>query len=138
MRLREDAMRHDLKPTCAAVSGLLLWLAASTEPAQAQAPSWAVPDLVAAAKAEGSALTVYGSMNEEEALPFYKIFEVATGIKVSYVRASDTALFSRIAVEFRARQRTWDMVVTTPVNRLPDEVLLAFEPAEAKNLIPQA
>jgi ABC-type Fe3+ transport system substrate-binding protein len=132
-------MRHDLKPTCAAISALLgLWLAGITGHAQAQTPSWAAPDLVAAAKAEGSALTVYGSMNEEEALPFYKMFEDATGIKVSYVRASDTALFSRIAVEFRARQRTWDMVVTTPVNRLPDEVLLAFEPAEAKSLIPQA
>ncbi len=106
--------------------------------ASAQAPSWAVPDLLAAAKAEGGALTVYGSMNEEEALPFYKMFEDATGIKVSYVRASDTALFSRIAVEYRARQRTWDMVVTTPVNRLPDEVLLQFDPPEAKNLFPQA
>src|SRR3954469_276537 len=139
MRLREDAMRHDLKPTCAAISALLgLWLAGSTGHAQAQTPSWAAPDLLAAAKAEGSVLTVYGSMNEEEALPFYKIFETATGIKVSYVRASDTALFSRIAIEHRARQRTWDMVVTTPVNRLPDEVLLQFEPPEAKGLIPQA
>ena len=47
-------------------------------------------------------------------------------------------LFSRIAIEFRARQRTWDLVVTTPVNRLPDDVLLQFEPPEAKDLIPQA
>jgi ABC-type Fe3+ transport system substrate-binding protein len=132
-------MLHDLKPPSAAVSGLFgLCLAAITVPAGAQTPSWAVPDLLAAAKAEGSALTVYGSMNEEEAFPFYKIFETATGIKVSYVRASDTALFSRIAVEYRARQRTWDMVVTTPVNRLPDEVLLQIEPPESKGLIAQA
>ena len=47
-------------------------------------------------------------------------------------------MFSRIAIENRARQRTWDLVVTTPVNRLPDEVLLQFDPPEAKNLIPQA
>jgi iron(III) transport system substrate-binding protein len=132
-------MRHDLTRTSATISGLLgLCLAAIALPAAAQAPSWAPADLLAAAKAEGGALTVYGSMNEEEALPFYKIFEDATGIKVSYTRASDTALFSRIAIEYRARQRTWDMVVTTPVNRLPDEVLLQFEPPEAKALIPQA
>src|SRR5262249_28828512 len=130
-----------LKPMRAAVFVLflgLLGIAAFATPASAQTPSWAVADLLAAAKAEAGTLTVYGSMNEGEALPVYKIFENATGIKVSYVRASDTALFARIAVEFRARQRTWDMVVTTPVNRLPDDVLLQFEPPEAKALIPQA
>jgi len=132
-------VRHEVKQvTCAAVSSLLaLGMAARAVPAGAQAPSWAVPELLAAAKADG-ALTVYGSMNEEEALPFYKIFETATGLKVSYVRASDTALFSRIAVEHRARQRTWDLVVTTPVNRLPDEVLLQIDPPEAKGLLAQA
>ena len=122
--------------TCAALSGLVgLCIAA---PAVAQTPAWAPADLLAAAKAEGGTMTVYGSMNEQEALPYYKLFEDATGIKVVYVRASDTALFSRILIEHRARQRTWDLVVTTPVNRLPDEVLLQFEPAQAKDLIPQA
>ena len=106
--------------------------------APAQAPGRAPADLLAAAKAEGGAMTVYGSMNEQEALPYYKMFEDATGIKVTYVRASDTALFSRILIEHRARQRTWDLVVTTPVNRLPDEVLMQFEPNEAKNVISQA
>jgi len=109
-----------------------------TTPAAAQTPAWAPADLLAAAKAEGGAMTVYGSMNEQEALPYYKLFEDATGIKVTYVRASDTALFSRILIEHRARQRTWDLVVTTPVNRLPDEVLAQFEPREAKDVIPQA
>jgi iron(III) transport system substrate-binding protein len=123
--------------SCAAILGLLgLGIAA---PAAAQeAPSWAPPDLLAAAKAEGGTLTVYGSMNEQEALPYYKMFEDATGIKVVYVRASDTALFSRILIEHRTRQRTWDLVVTTPVNRLPDEVLQQFEPTEGKNTIPQS
>jgi iron(III) transport system substrate-binding protein len=120
------------------VAGLLALCVAAASPARAQTPSWAPADLLAAAKAEGGMLTVYGSMNEQEALPYYKIFEDATGIKVSYVRASDTALFSRISIEHRARQRTWDLVVTTPVNRLPDEVLLQFDPPEAKNLMPQA
>ena len=123
----------------AAVAGLLLagtpHLAA---PAAAQAqPSWMLPDLIAAAKAEGE-LIVYGSMNEEEALPYWQIFQDATGIKVNYVRASDANILARIAIEYRARQRSWDLVATTPVYRLPDEVLLQFEPTEAKNLIPQA
>jgi iron(III) transport system substrate-binding protein len=102
-----------------------------------QAASWMVPELQAAAKAEGG-LIVYGSMNEQEALPFWKVFEDAVGIKVDYVRSSDAGLLSRIAIENRARQRTWDVVATTPVYRLPDEVLLQFDPPQAKNLIPQA
>src|SRR5215213_4465742 len=124
--------------TGAGVAGLLAVCLVVATPVGAQTPSWAPADLLAAAKAEGGTITVYGSMNEQEALPYYKIFEDATGIKVTYVRASDTALFSRILIEHRARQRTWDLVVTTPVNRLPDEVLAQFEPAEAKNLILQA
>src|SRR5436853_4343278 len=125
-------LRQTLRPITAALLGVTIFAA----PAGAQ--SWAPADMLAAAKAETGEITVYGSMNEEEALPFYKIFENATGIKVSYVRASDSGIFSRISIEARARQRTWDMVVTTPVNRLPDEVLLQFDPAEAKNLMPQA
>jgi iron(III) transport system substrate-binding protein len=130
-------VHHGLSLTGAAFAGLLALSTAT--PALAQtAPDWATPDLLAASKAEGSTMTVYGSMNEQEALPYYKLFEDATGIKVVYVRASDTALFSRILIEHRARQRTWDLVVTTPVNRLPDEVLLQFETPQVKDLIPQA
>src|SRR5438874_97315 len=125
-------LRQTLRPITAALLGVTIFAA----PAGAQ--SWAPADMLAAAKAETSEITVYGSMNEEEALPLYRIFENATGIKVSYVRASDSGIFSRISIEARARQRTWDMVVTTPVNRLPDEVLSRFEPPEAKALIPQA
>src|SRR5438876_12282706 len=106
-------------------------------PVSAQTPSVAPADMLAAAKVDTAEITVYGSMNEEEAFPFYKIFENATGIKVGYVRANDTAILSRIAIEARARQRTWALVITTPVNRLPDEVLLKFEPPQAKGLIPQ-
>ena len=132
-------LRH-LKP----VTGAILWgllLAAAPNfapPAGAQAqPSWIVPDLLAPAKAEGE-LIVYGSMNEEEALPFWQLFQDASGIKVNYVRSSDANILARIAIEYRARQRSWDLVATTPVYRLPDDVLLQFEPPEAKNLIPQA
>jgi iron(III) transport system substrate-binding protein len=117
---------------------LLAGMPGLAAPAVAQArPSWMLPDLLAEAKAEGE-LIVYGSMNEEEALPFWQIFQDASGIKVNYVRSSDANILARIAIEYRARQRSWDLVATTPVYRLPDEVLLQFEPPEAKNLIPQA
>jgi iron(III) transport system substrate-binding protein len=137
-------MPRHLKPvTCAiALSLLMAGVADFARPAAAQSqpssqPSWIVSDLLAGAKAEGE-LIVYGSMNEEEALPFWQLFQDASGIKVSYVRSSDANILARIAIEYRARQRSWDLVATTPVYRLPDEVLLQFDPPEAKNLIPQA
>ena len=107
-------------------------------PAAAQDRPWLDQKLLAAAKKESGTLVVYGSMNEEEAFPYYKIFESATGLKVSYVRASDVGVIGRIAVEFRAKQNSWDIVMTTPVNRLPDAVLAQVDPPQAKGLIPQA
>src|SRR5215510_12515132 len=103
----------------------------------APAPSWMISDLAAAARAEGS-LTVYSSMNEQEGLPLWKMFEDATGVKVNYVRSSDSIILSRIAIESRGRQRSWDLAVTTTVNRLPNEALLQFDPPQARGLIPQA
>jgi iron(III) transport system substrate-binding protein len=106
-------------------------------PAAAQDRTWLDQKLLAAAKKEGSPV-VYGSMNEEEALPYYKVFQDATGIGVSYVRTSDTGVMGRVAVEFRAKQNVWDVVMTTPVNRLPDAALAQIDPPEAKGLIAQA
>jgi iron(III) transport system substrate-binding protein len=94
-------------------------------------PSWMLPDLAAAARSEGS-LTVYSSMNEQEGLPLWKMFEDAAGVKVNYVRSSDSIILSRIAIENRAHQRSWDLAVTTTVNRLPND------PPQAQGLIPQA
>src|SRR5579862_3839959 len=125
----------DRKTNAAALVAALLFGSVAA-PAHAQ-QSWMVPDLLAGAKAEGE-ITIYGSMNEEEALPYWQVFQDASGVKVNYVRSSDAAILARIAIENRARQRTWDLVATTPVYRLPDEVLLQFDPPEAKNLIPQA
>src|SRR5262245_23217685 len=103
----------------------------------APAPSWMISDLAAAARAEGS-LTVYSSMNEQEGLPLWKMFEDATGVKVNYVRSSDSVILSRIAIESRARQRSWDIAVTTTVNRLPNDALIQFDPPQAAGLIAQA
>jgi iron(III) transport system substrate-binding protein len=96
-----------------------------------------ISDLAAGARSEGS-LTVYSSMNEQEGLPLWKMFEDAAGVKVNYVRSSDSIILSRIAIENRARQRSWDIAVTTTVNRLPNDALLQFDPPQAQSLIPQA
>jgi iron(III) transport system substrate-binding protein len=112
---------------------------ASAAPAAAQAPRpWLVPDLLAAAKSEAGALTIYASMNEEEALPYWAIFEQATGIKVNFVRMSDSNIRARIAIEHRAGQHSFDLVATTPVYRLGNDILAQFDPPQAKDLIAQA
>jgi iron(III) transport system substrate-binding protein len=96
-----------------------------------------ISDLVAGARSEGS-LTIYSSMNEQEGFPLWKMFEDATGVKVNYVRSSDSIILARIAIESRARQRSWDLAVTTTVNRLPNDALLQFDPPQAQGLIAQA
>src|SRR5690349_16483596 len=111
----------------------------SATPAAAQPPRpWLVPELVAAAKSEGGALTIYASMNEEEALPYWAIFEQATGIKVDFVRMSDSNIRAHIAIEHRAGQRSFDLVASTPVYRLGNDILAQFDPPQAKDLIAQA
>jgi iron(III) transport system substrate-binding protein len=113
---------------------------AAGSPAHAQDAAqhnWLLPDLLNAAKAEG-ALTVYGSMNEQEALPLWKLFEDATGVKVSYVRSSDTQIMAKVAIENRTGQRIWDVAFTTTVPQLPPAYLTPFDPPEAKSLMTEA
>jgi iron(III) transport system substrate-binding protein len=124
-------LRHLL--ACAILSQAI----ASTGFAQAPTKSWIQPELLAAAKAEGQ-VTIYSSTNEQEALPLWKIFEEATGIKVNYVRAADAQLMGRIAIEARTNQNAWDMINTPTANQLPDNVMLAFDPPEAKNVMASA
>jgi iron(III) transport system substrate-binding protein len=114
-----------------------LALTVTSPRAQDRSRSWIIADQLAAARAEGS-LTIYSSMNEQEGLPLWRRFEEAIGVKVNYVRASDSIILSRIAIENRARQRSWDLAVTTTVNRLPNEALLQFDPPEAAGLIAEA
>src|ERR1700733_13386107 len=106
-------------------------------PACAQEHSWLQPELLSAAKTEG-ALIVYGSMNEQEALPLWKLFEDATGVKVNYVRSSDTQIMAKVAIENRAGQHTWDIAFTTTVPQLPQPYLAPFDPPEAKGLMAEA
>jgi iron(III) transport system substrate-binding protein len=119
------------------MTALLMGLAALIATARAQEPSWIVPELLAPARTEG-VLTIYGSMNEQEALPLWRLFEQATGIRTEYVRASDTALIGRIVIERRAQQRTWDILVSTAVGRLPPEFLTPIDPPLAREIRPEA
>jgi iron(III) transport system substrate-binding protein len=128
-------------PRIAGLSGGLLGLALSLVSvsafAQSQSRPWIDPTLLAAAKAEGS-LVVYSSTNEQEGLPLFKMFTDATGIKVDYVRGSDAILMSRMAIEFRADQRSYDIAHTSTVNKMPPAMLAAYEPPEASNISPDA
>ncbi|MEA2991216.1 MAG: iron(III) transport system substrate-binding protein [Alphaproteobacteria bacterium] len=136
-------MLHRRKSMFFAVAGLFSLLSLALAPAYGQgAPSavyrpWIDPDLLKAAQAEGS-LTVYSSTNEQEGLPLWKIFEDATGLKVNYIRGADGPLMGRIAVEYRTGQYTWDVLQTTTLNKVLPEMLAAFDPSEAKNIIPEA
>lgn len=96
--------------------------------------SWLDKGLLEKAKKEGGGLVVYGSMNEEEALPFWKIFDEITGLKTVYVRASDVKLMARITVESRAGKQAWDLIQTTAVHKLPDEWLAQFDPPLGKEI----
>ena len=105
--------------------------------ALAQAPSWIIPEILAAAKAEGQ-LTVYSSTNEQEGLPLWKLYEDATGIKVNYVRGAEAPLLTKIALEARTGQQSWDVHNAGSVNMIPENLALQFEPPLAKDIMPEA
>lgn len=116
---------------------LVLCLGTPVNAQGAPSPPWLDPTLLPAARAEDS-LIVYSSTNEQEGLPLFKLFTAATGIKVEYVRASDAVLMSRMAIEFRAGQRSYDIVQTGTINKMPPQMLAEYEPPEANNISPQA
>ena len=127
----------------AAAGWLGLAVALAAAPAHGQgAPAppsrpWLDPALLPAAKAEGT-LIVYSSTNEQEGLPLFRLFTEATGIKVEYVRASDAVLMSRMAIEFRADQKSWDILHTGTINKMPPAMLAPIEPPEAQNIFAEA
>lgn len=108
-------------------------------PARSQSakPAWLDESLLPAAKAEGQ-VVVYSTTNEQEGLPLWKIFEDATGIKVLYVRASDAQILSRVLIEARAGQRSWDLAQTANVQKFPQDFLLDYDPPEGKTLMASA
>jgi iron(III) transport system substrate-binding protein len=93
--------------------------------------------MLEAAKKEGS-VTIWSSINEDEQNPQLKVFMDATGIKVDYIRGSDAPLISRMQIEKRAGKESWDVFQTQAVHAINQDWLMAFEPSEAKSLMPQA
>jgi iron(III) transport system substrate-binding protein len=127
-------LKH-LKSACFA--GLLL-AAGLTQAVAQQTHAWLDPKLLAAAKAEGGEMTIYSSTNEGEGLPLWKLFTDATGIKVNYVRGADSILISRMVLEYRGGQKTWDIAQTASINKMLPQLLKQFDPPEAKNIMPSA
>ena len=123
-----------LKTVCRLGAFAAMALSLGLAPAAGQAPKpWLDPTLLAAAQKEGP-LVVYSSMNEQEGFPLFKIFTEATGIKVNYVRAADTPLMARIAIEYRTKQKAWDILQTTTINKVPPAMLAQIDPPEAKHI----
>lgn len=149
MSLIETASRRFGLPRFAAAAGLItvalrlsvgaMAIAAlgSGTAARAADPEWVDQTLVAAARAEGS-LVVYSSINEEEGLALWKGFGDATGIKVEYVRGSDVQIIARVLIEARSGRKTWDLMQTPGVHKLPPQVLAQVELPEAQHALPQA
>ena len=122
----------------AGLAGLVL-SAALAAPASAQeAHAWLDPKLLEAAKAEGGEMTMYSDTNEGEGLPLWKLFTEATGIKVNYVRGADPPLMARMVLEFRGNQKSWDIAQLGTIDKIPPQLLLQFDPPEAKNIAPDA
>lgn len=111
---------------------ILILVFASAVKAQGSAavPEWVLPQLLDKAKAEGS-ISVYSSVNEGEALPLWKEFQDATGVTVNYIRGNDAALTSKILIEARTQQYSWDALVTTSITRLPAPLRARLDPPEA-------
>jgi len=132
-RQRATIMQAAAICLCAAALAALAALPA----AAADAPSWLDAKLIDAAKAEG-ALVVYSAVNEEEGLPTWQLFEQATGIKVAYIRGSDAQMVARVLIESRGDKPGWDLISSTAVHKLPQQLLAQLAPAQAAQLIPQA
>jgi iron(III) transport system substrate-binding protein len=131
MQSRRDMLRMSAAGIGAGVLGL-------ASEARAQAPSWLVPDLLAAAKGEGGKIVVYSAINEQEALPLWKVFEEATGIRLEYVRGSDAQLASRVAIEARGGANTWDIYMSSGLDKMPLDQLAAVDPPQAKGILAEA
>lgn len=133
------AALKQLKRLGPGLAAAVMALIASILPVQSQAQvrPWLDQALLAAAKKEGN-VVVYSSINEQEGLPLFKLFEEATGIKVQYVRAPDAQLMARMMLEFRTKQRSYDIVFFSSAHKLPSQMLTQFDPSEAKSIAAEA
>jgi iron(III) transport system substrate-binding protein len=68
--------------------------------------------LIELADKEGGSVDAYGSTNLDEAEPFIKEFEDATGLKVNYYRANSEDVLGRVIEESKAGFKGADVVFT--------------------------
>lgn len=68
--------------------------------------------LIEAAKKEGGAVVVYGSLNSDSVDPIKNAFEKKTGLRMDYWRASSTKVLDRALSEFRAGKPLFDVLFT--------------------------
>jgi len=68
-------------------------------------------------------------------LPQLQEFEAATGLKTEYIRSSDSALLSRIAIENKAGKQSWDVISIQEVEAMPKPWLAVYRPQQADHLI---
>jgi iron(III) transport system substrate-binding protein len=122
----------------AGLIGLLLSAALAARVTAQEAHAWLDPKLLEAAKAEGGEMTIYSDTNEGEGLALWRLFTEATGIKVNYVRGADPPLMARMVLEFRGNQKSWDVAQLGTIDKIPPQLLLQFDPPEAKNISPDA
>jgi iron(III) transport system substrate-binding protein len=133
---REASLFHPLKK--AGLAGLLLASTFAAHASAQEAHAWLDPKLLAAAKAEGGEMTIYSDTNEGEGLPLWKLFTDATGIKVNYVRGADPPLMARMVLEYRGNQKSWDVAQLGTIDKIPPQLLIQFDPPEAKNISKEA
>jgi len=68
--------------------------------------------LIEAAKKEGAAVVVYGSLESDSVDPIKNAFEKKTGLRVDYWRASSTKVMDRALSEYRAGKPLFDALFT--------------------------
>jgi iron(III) transport system substrate-binding protein len=54
------------------------------------------------------------------------------------VRGADPPLMARMVLEFRGNQKSWDVAQLGTIDKIPPQLLLQFDPPEAKNISPDA
>ncbi len=88
----------------------------------------------AATAANETEVNLYATINEEEAKPLLDIWAKAfPKIKANYIRASETALLSRILTEEQAGKHNFDVLSSTSAHLLaPAGLALQYTPPNAK------
>jgi iron(III) transport system substrate-binding protein len=94
----------------------------------------------AAVAAKESEVNLYSSINEQEAGPLLEIWaKQYPTIKANYIRASESALISRILTEAQANKNNFDVVATTSSHQLgPAGLALKYFPPNVVAKVPES